>query len=589
MNKAIVTVVSGDKYKEIWKRSELFFLKYAEKCDADLIALQGTEGVNYPTPHWIKFGIYDLLKKQYDRIVFMDADIIIRDDCPDLFKLVPEDRVGIFNEGVFAPRAICIHEVKKVYNIDLKDWNGKDYYNTGVFVCSKEHRFIFKITEEIKPLRNSFGEQTYLNMKLFANPQVKIFHLSYKFNRMSLCDRPTGMTRLDSYIIHYAGYETVVGKGKLLEAMDRDIKRWSENGPEYKYKKSIFIWSMGGLGDCIAAEPVIRYMKQRVYPNENVYVMSARHELYNHIDGIHLSEKYPKGEFDAVYEMNTHQTPWSEFGKYCPFIYVHSVDWVSLATLGRMLPDKDKQIIQTFDLEHMKECTDISERLDDLVLVHPGVGWETKTFPLEYWQKIIDDLVELGFRVGIIGKHVSKEHSVLDVKCPSNGVDFRDKLSIKGLIALISKARILVTNDSAPLFMAGAFDNYIVLIPTCKHPDLILPYRNGGDKNYRAAAVYKKVIEVDEFKDPSAIKGWTMTLWPPGHTMDEYIPETDDIIDRVIDFNDQWESTHCSINLKENEDEEHGRSEGDRDGVYALESHKRGFSDAVCGTVIHAS
>jgi len=582
--KAIVTIVNGERYEDIWKRTEPFFDRYAEKCDADIVVLQGVDGGDYPSPHWIKFGIYELLKKDYNRIAYIDADVIIRDDTPSLFDIVPEDRFGIFNEGLFSPRSICIHEIRKVYNVDIKEWNGKDYYNTGVFVCSRQHRYIFKVTDEIKPLRNGFGEQTYLNMKLLSNPQAKLFFLNYRFNRMSICDRATGMTRLDSYIIHYAG------DGELLfEKMDRDIQRWKEDGPEYKYKKKIFIWSMGGLGDCIAAEPVIRYMNEKVYKNEDVYVMSARHELYNHIPRIRLSEKYPEGEFDAIYEMNTHQTPWSEFGKYCPFIYTHSVDWVSLATLGRMLPDKDKQIIQTFQKEHMKECTDVTETLDDLVLVHPGVGWETKTFPIEYWQKIIDDLSGLGFRIGIIGKHVSKEHSVLDVICPSNSVDFRDKLSIKGLLALISKARILVTNDSAPLFMAGAFNNYIVLIPTCKHPDLILPYRNGGDKYFRAAALYKKVIEEDEFKDPSAIKGWTMTLCPEGHTLDEYLPEAEDVVDKVIDFNDQWESTHCSINLKEKENGRQGLrcDKSDRDGCDFMEPDKRGSTDAVCREVFY--
>jgi lipopolysaccharide biosynthesis glycosyltransferase len=572
MNKAILTIVCGERYREIWKRTEQFFVRYAEKCDAELIVLNRDEGDFLPSPHWMKFSIYDLLKKEFDRVAYLDADIIIRDDCPSLFDVVPEDRFGIFNEGIFVPRAICIHEVRKVYNVDIKEWNGKDYFNAGVFVCSKEHRFLFKITDEIKPLRNSFGEQTYFNMKLLANPQVKRHLLDFKFNRMSICDRPTGMTRLNSYIIHYAG-----DGDKLLEKMDRDIQKWKEDAPEYKYKKNIFVWALGGLGDCIGTEPVIRFMKEKVYPNDNMYVMSIMHELYNHIPGIHLSEKRFTGEFDAVFEMNSHQTPWGEFGKLCPFIYVHTIDWAALATLGRQLPDKAKQIILTYEPEHLKESTDISNRLDDLVLVHPGVGWETKTFPVEYWQKIIDDLDSLGFRVGLIGKHLNDKHSVLDVKCPSNGVDFRNKHSVKGLIALISKARILVTNDSAPLFMAGAFNNYIVLIPTCKHPDLILPFRNGGDKYYRAAALYKKCIEDDEFKDPTLIGGWSMSQLPKGHTIEEYIPETDDVIDKVIDFNDQWESTHCSINLKENENEEHGRSRIDRNGSYVVEPYQRGL------------
>jgi len=584
LKKAILTVVNGEKYEEIWKRSEPFFVRYAEKCDADLIVMKNAEGLNFPSPHWIKFGIYDLLKKEFDRIAFIDADVIIRDDCPSLFDIVPEDKFGIFNEGEFTPRAMCIYEVRKVFSVDIKDWNGVDYYNSGVFVCSKEHRFIFKITEEIKPLRNAFGEQTYLNMKIMCNLQVKVFNLPFKFNRMSIMDRITGMTRLDSYIIHYAG-----DADKLLLKMDRDIERWKQDTPEYKYKRKIFIWSLGGLGDCIATEPVIRYIKRKIYPKDDVYVMSKEDYLYEHIEDIHLSKTYPEGEFDAVHEMNTHQTPWGEFGKLCPFIYIHSLDWASMATIGRMIPDKDKQIFLHYAPQDLQESFALSDHLDDLVLVHPGVGWVTKTFPIEYWQKIIDDLAELGFRVGIIGKHVNDQHSVLDVKCPSNGVDFRDKLSVRGLIALIAKARILVTNDSAPLFIAGAFKNYIVLIPTCKHPDLILPYRNGGDKYWRSAALYKKMIEDDDYLATTDIKGWSMKDFPKGHTIDEYLPEIEDVVDKVIDFNDQYENTYCSIKTKEKE--ENGKTrflEFEGSGLDVMESHKRSIRHEVCGEVVHA-
>jgi len=542
--KAIVTVVNGDKYDKIWKRTEPFFLDYADKCDAELIVLKGVDGLDYPSPHWIKFSVYELLR-EFDRIAFIDADIIIRPDTPSLFDVVPEDQFGIFNEGEYTPRAMCIHEVRKVFAVDIKNWNGSDYYNTGVIVMSKCHRYLFKITEEIKPLRNAFGEQTYINMKLMAN-NVKIFPLHFKYNRMSIMDRITGMTRLDSYIVHYAG-----DGDKLFEKMDRDIEQWKKDAPFYTYRRNIFIWSLGGLGDCIATEPVIRFIKQKIYPNDEVYVMSKEHYLYEHIEGIHVSKDYPKNTFDAVHEMNTHQVPWDQFGKLCPFPYVHSVDWASMATVGRQLPDKDKQIILKYTPEHLKEATDICENPEELVVVHPGVGWETKTFPVEYWQKIVDDLSDLGFKVGLIGKNVNDLHRVLEVKVPANGYDFRDKLSVQGTIALISKAKVLVTNDSSPLFMAGAFTNYIILIPTCKHPDLIMPFRNGGDKYWRAVALYKKVLEDDDYRAVTDLKGWTMKEMPPGHNLMEYLPDTDDVVGKVIDFCDQWEITHCSTKLKE--------------------------------------
>lgn len=576
-----MTIMSGEKYEKIWKRTEPYFNAYADKCGADLMILSALPD-GLPSPHWAKFSIYEVLKKHYDRVAFIDADIIIRPDTPSLFDLVPEDQLGIFNEGEFTPRAMCIHEIRKVYDVDLKKWNGVDYYNTGVFVVSKEHRFIFKIEEEIKPLRNSFGEQTYLNMKIMAN-DVKIFNLPFKYNRMSIMDRITGMTRLDSYIVHYAG-----DGDKLFEKLDRDIKKWKEDAPDYKYCKKIFIWSLGGLGDCIATEPVIRFIKHKIYPDDDVYVMSKEHYLYEHIEGIHLSQDYPEDEFDAVHEMNTHQTPWDQYGKICPFPYVHSLDWAGMATVGRMLPDKDKQIILKYQPENLKECTDIDPCLDDLILIHPGIGWVTKTFPIEWWQKIIDDLSDLGFRIGIIGKHVNEAHSVLGVKCPENGVDFRDKLTVKGLIALISQARIVITNDSSPLFMAGAFRNYIILIPTCKHPDLILPYRNGGDKYWRAAALYKKVIEDDDYRAVTDLKGWSMKEFAEGHSIEEYLPDTDTVVNKTIDFNDQWEQSHCSNKLKEKDHEQKFNEDGGNGSSY-MESNKRGFCDAIRGEIIHAS
>jgi len=157
MKKAILTIVSGEKYEKIWEKTQPFFVDYAEKCDAELIVLKGYEGMSLPSPHWLKFSIHELLKKDFDRIAFIDADILIRKDSPNIFDVVPEDQFGIFNEGAYTPRHICIYEVMKVYNVQGFRYDGQTYYNTGVMVCSRKHRHIFNVIEEVKPLRNHFG------------------------------------------------------------------------------------------------------------------------------------------------------------------------------------------------------------------------------------------------------------------------------------------------------------------------------------------------------------------------------------------------------------------------------------------------
>lgn len=531
--KAIVTIVSGEKYDEIWKRVEPYFMAYAEKCDAELVVLR--EG-NVPSAHWLKFGIYNLLHKEFDRVAFIDADILIRPDAPNLFDIVPEDSFGIFNEGYYTPRAICLHEVKKVYNVNLPNWNGQDYYNTGVMVVSRCHRHIFKVQGDIKPLRNSFGEQTYLNMRIMQSG-AKVHLLEPTYNRMCMMDRLTGMTRLDSYFIHYAGMDALFGDGSIMKALDRDIEKWKQDGPGYKYRRQIFIWSFGGLGDVICAEPVVRFIKETAYPDADIYVMTRDKELYEHIPGIWFGNTYPEGEFDAVFEMNTHFVAHEKFHSIVPHPHAHAVDWISMAIMGRQLTNEQKRTRLHYPDEALAEAKAVYEAPESLVLIHPGRGWETKTFPAKWWDEVIQGIRGRGMKVGLIGKEVNDGHGYVQTSAEVDA-DFRDKLSLKGLIALIANAPLLITNDSVPVHIAGAFDNGIILIPTCKHPDFLLPFRY-GNQQYKAKALYKRLLEDDFLVTPTSMIGWKMAAWQvsqfmPGRTIEDYIPEPQAVIDEVF-------------------------------------------------------
>ncbi len=570
--KCIVTAISGEKYGKIWEVAEPYFVDYAERCGAELIVLQG--GDNLPSPHWIKFALYDLLKKEFSRAVWLDGDILIRSDAPSLFDVVPEDEFGIFNEGYYTPRSICLHEVKKVYDVNLPNWNGKDYYNTGVMVVSRKHRHIFKVQDEIKPLRNSFGEQTYLNMRLMQSGE-KVHLLNHRYNRMCLMDRYLGMTRLDSFIVHYAGLE-VISKQTILEAMLRDIDEWKKN-PEYKYKRQIFIWSFGGAGDIVTAEPTVRYIREKAYHDADIYIMTKDPELYDHIKDVEISETYPDKSFDAVLEFNTHYVNHGQFHSFVPHSQVHPVDWISQAILGRTLDMKDREIKLTYNAEHLERVREFSVLPE--IIIHPGKGWETKTFPKWWWDEVISGLK--GYRVGIIGKHVNDEHGYVDVDVPDGVTDYRDKLSMKELIALIANVPILITNDSLPLHIAGAFDNYIVLIPTCKRADCLLPYRKGS-MYHKAISICKKTIDDDNPYVPTSEVGWKVGGWQigkfrDGHKIEEYLPETKEVIEAAIKFIGQ--ATKVTSPRKDEKDDEAVFSS--RSKFIGVEPYRRTIGHAV--------
>lgn len=139
---AVVTIAIGEKYNMIAKFTHTTLKAYADKIDADFIVLDDKKSASLP--HWKKFEIFNLLR-DYKRLIYVDTDIIIRDDCPNLFDIIPENKLGIFNEGRFTPRWESLREACVSYEEDIdKKWDGT-YYNTGVMVISRFQKELFKM------------------------------------------------------------------------------------------------------------------------------------------------------------------------------------------------------------------------------------------------------------------------------------------------------------------------------------------------------------------------------------------------------------------------------------------------------------
>lgn len=539
---AIITIVVGPGTELIWEKTRPYFEAYADRLGADLIKMTEIPIIQrpvfeaefskkivryeqmplYPSPHWLKLAINHWLHKKYRRLIYLDADLIIRPDCPNLFEIVPEAKMGLFNEGDFTPRAMALHDAK-IKMGDLPGWDGFTYYNTGVMVVSRFHRHVFNFPEgPIKPLKFPFGEQTYLNHRIISR-KVPVHELPWQLNRMSLMNKWLGISRLGSYIVHYAG---VNNPEAAVTTIEKNGERWKADEPAYKYEPCVFIEVGGGLGDQVCAEPALRYLSEHLHPQAEIWALTTWPELFRHLKNVKAFNKTPAIVRDAIFEIKTHPTAQTAMRKYVSHLFTHGVDYTSLGILKRTLPNE----LKTITLEVNETDREDVSGIEADILLHPGRGWPINTFPLEWWNKIIETLSQY-YRIAVIGKNVSTEHGVLDVVCPANGVDLRDKLTLGQLLAMLQKTWCLLTNDSAPVHLAGAFDNHIVLVPTCKHPDHLLPWRKGS-QDYQARAVYRKLLE-DDFPMPVNSIEWTTT---GKGRVEDYLPDPDEVARAVMRF-----------------------------------------------------
>jgi len=292
-------------------------------------------------------------------------------------------------------------------------------------------------------------------------------------------------------------------------------------------KKHICITVTGGIGDEICAEPIIRWMVENFCKNDEVVIVTRHPEMFTHLP-VKVFDK--KVEFDREY-LCIETQPRDHL---LNFHRMHPVDFISILLLRRTLPIKDKSIKVKYPQECIEQIKGMcgGEDLKKSVVLHPGISWESKTIPKEFWQKVIKTL-EPHAKIILIGKEKTDYEAnchytgVLDFSLNEKHYDLRNKINLSQLFCLLDAAPILITNDSAPLHIAGAFDNYIGLIPTCKHPDYLLPFRN-RNQGYKTKVLWKK--DVSTYYDFDPIKWKDASLEERKFEWEEMLPSMDSIL-----------------------------------------------------------
>lgn len=488
MKTCVCTIVSGDKYEKLGKTTHYQFMAYAKRIGADFKV--GRKPDFAYSPPWIKLILLEKLLAIYDRVIFFDTDLTIHPELPNLFDMVPETHLGAYFEGAYLDRigalarALDFHKIK-----NEREYEG-EYFNSGVMVLSKQHRDLFIWPDEIE---DNFYEQSLLNARVFAS-NTPVFKLHYHYNRMSSHDTMTGEDVHAAKIVHFAGMpETCDIAANMAVIQDK----WARNE---KALTRVHISCGGGIGDVVMSEPIVRYILTRVwpeaeYPDYRFTLSTGPHcvrvfqhlKHWNRLNIICTQKELDPKVCYLTIETHPHHDRVMPFFTYPQ---MHNQHWSGMSALLGYIPPEDLRIKLTVNPEDNDELPKTINELKSIA-VHCGIGWPSKTFPVEYWQEIVNGLSALGFQVVLFGKRIAElvdtetgnvvkvDKGVQDVKCPHDGIDLRDKLSLGGLFALAQKCKATLTNDSLPLHPAGAFDNWLFLIASCKHPNLVMPYRMG--------------------------------------------------------------------------------------------------------------
>lgn len=471
----------------------------------------------------LESGLEIIAKNPKKRLLYVSPYVLITPHARDIRKHAADKGVVLFEESRFIlDNSKYIDFLKQIVG-EKTIVPGMKYYNTDVMLIHSSGLDIFhKPPIPIAENQKSF----WLNYVLQRRNDI-VSELPFRFNRTMSVERYVGESRFRSDFINYRGLADEMGEAHTQVTILQDIAQLSKGET---YRANYLVEMSGGLGDVVESEPALRFLVEKLCPEENIVVVTRNPEFFSHLNvPIYRNE-------NEVPERNLY-LKLQNMGRveevFFHFIMPHDTHFADLAAqrmLKRTLPIAERSI---------KLSGSKKPQIDDAfpwkhtVVFHPGKGWESKTFPVSFWENAIRWVAARKYPFVVVGKKIDEkqgyvpiEPSFLESLSLSAGVpylDLRDKLEMTELFWVLENSPILITNDSAPVHIAGAFDNWIGLIATCKHPDYILPYRCGSPY-YKARNLERRKLYVENRLPPNYIDAATIDL-----------AKTEDLLEAVPD------------------------------------------------------
>jgi hypothetical protein len=174
-------------------------VSYAKRCKADYIELSGDQCEEWPMAN--KYRLHQVTTR-YKKTLYVDCDVVIKKEAPDIFKLTPDDKISAFNEFEIHPENGWVREEQEIISFKLNLASievglGVKMLNGGVMVIPQSLADYYKQPSQPYPRIWCF-DQHFLTLTL---PDDKFFNLDEKFNTEYI-SREFWSKLGESYFVH---------------------------------------------------------------------------------------------------------------------------------------------------------------------------------------------------------------------------------------------------------------------------------------------------------------------------------------------------------------------------------------------------
>lgn len=279
----------------------------------------------------------------------------------------------------------------------------------------------------------------------------------------------------------------------------------------------------GGIGDQICSEPTLRYALEQ-FKTCKVSLATDYPELFAHLPFHEVfNTKLTRPDPSKYLVLKTIAMPTDLSWQFMSHCITHCVDYPALCALRCQLPVSYRSVqLQPREPKESRLLKIAAKKR--WVLVHAGKHWQSKTFPVEFWNGVLDSIAEHDFVPVLVGKNVDDNVGYVDCSHPQ-AIDLRDQTTLNDTTWLCQQAPAVICSDSSPLHMAVTGNAHIAFICSAKHQDYIYHWRKdlAGDvkwawrmKHFNSGGMWdilkhcpnQQEEQVVDKVDPEILKTW---------------------------------------------------------------------------------
>lgn len=145
--------------------------------------------------------------------------------------------------------------------------------------------------------------------------------------------------------------------------------------------------------------------------------------------------------------------------RWVPYIYWQRevARWLEVAALAGARPVTLEPRVAVTPADRAASLAALPEDERPLVVLHPGVTDPERRWPAECFAEVGDALAAAGARVCLTGVEAERAiTAAVRAAMRSTPVDLTGRLNLSGLAGLLSRAAVVVANDTGPLHLARA-------------------------------------------------------------------------------------------------------------------------------------